>query len=120
MGDSMKFTFSLKSNRVFKYVIKKGKFSSKKHISVHVAKNKSKDINNLGVCVSKKNGNSVQRNKLKRWVRESYKVEEKALRKGFNIVVILRKDTTVSNVEFFCIKDELSSCLKDLDIYEKK
>lgn len=115
----MKFTFSLKSNRVFKYVIKKGKFSPKKHISVHISRNKSKHINNLGICVSKKNGNSVQRNKLKRWVREAYKIEENALKKGYNVVVILKKDTTVENVNFFIINNELSKCFKDLEVYEK-
>lgn len=115
----MKFTFSLKSNRVFKYVLKKGKFSPKKHISVHVSKNKINNINNLGICVSKKNGNSVQRNKLKRWVREAYKIEEYTLKKGYNIVVIVKRDTTVENSDFFVIKNELSKCFEDLDIYEK-
>ena len=60
----------------------------KKQDSVYVKKNSVEDENNLGICVSKKHGNSVVRNKLKRWVREAYYSLENSLDKNYNIVIL--------------------------------
>ena len=86
----MKFTLRLKKNRIFRYVLKKGKYSkSGKYLTLHYTKNKgNSSLNFFGVCVSKKNGNSVCRNKLKRWAREAYKLEEYKLRRGVNIIFL--------------------------------
>ena len=69
----MRYTKSLKGSVNFKRVLKQGKYVSGKNIAIYVKRN---DLNNktnrLGICVSKKHGNSVVRNKLKRWVREGY------------------------------------------------
>ena len=83
----MKFTLRIKKNRVFKYVFRKGDFYKGKTLVIHVCKTKNNNMKNFfAVCVSKKNGKSVQRNKLKRWVREVYKIEESKLKK---IIILL-------------------------------
>ena len=84
----MKFTLRIKKSKTFKYILKKGKYVKGEFLTIHICKTKYENsINFFGVCVSKKNGNSVQRNKLKRWVREVYKSEEQKLKKGYNISV---------------------------------
>lgn len=115
----MKFTLKIKKSRTFKYILRKGKYSIGKFLIVHVCNTKyDRNINFFGVCVSKKNGNSVQRNKLKRWVREVYKNEETKLKKGFNIVFLYKRTTIIDNLNYSLIEQDIIKCLKELDIYE--
>ena len=114
----MKFTLRIKDSRVFKYILRKGKYRKNKNICVHITKNKG-HFNYFGVCVSKKNGNSVNRNKLKRWAREVYKVNENSLKRGYNIVIIYMKNATVCDLNYNMLKEEIYSCFKELNLYEK-
>ena len=84
----MRYTKSLKGSINFKRVLKQGKYVSGKNIAVYIKKNNLNCENNLGICVSKKHGNSVTRNRLKRWVREAYYFFENEIIKGNNIVIL--------------------------------
>lgn len=118
----MKYTLRIKKNKIIKYVLKKGEYAYSKYIAIHCLKTnfKYKDSNFFCVCVSKKNGNSVQRNKLKRWAREVYKEEELNIKRGYNIIFLYKKNVTINDVNFFKIKEEFIKCLKELGIYEKQ
>ena len=85
----MIFSESLKKNRDFQVVYRKGKSFANKYIIMYVLKNDS-DTNRLGISVSKKVGNSVVRHRLTRLVRESYRLQESIFQKGLDIVVICR------------------------------
>ena len=64
----MKKTVSIKSNREFVRVYKKGKFFAGKYIVLYVLQNGLK-INRIGITASKKIGKSVKRNRIKRLIR---------------------------------------------------
>lgn len=116
----MKFTLRIKKSKTFKYILKKGKYVKGEFLTIHICKTKYENsINFFGVCVSKKNGNSVQRNKLKRWVREVYKSEEQKLKKGYNIVFLYKKTTTISNTNYNLLKNDIEKCFESVDLYEK-
>lgn len=114
----MKFTRRIKKGKTFKYILKKGNYISGKYLVLHVCQTKYSHYNFFGVCVSKKNGNSVQRNRLKRWVREVYKLEEEKLKKGYNLVFLYKKTTTIEQLNFHIIKEEMSHSLKKIGLYE--
>lgn len=125
----MKFTLSMKENKTFKYVLKKGKFAKGKYVNLYVLKINKKNnkvkidldkLNYLGICVSKKNGNSVERNKLKRWAREVYKNNENLISKGYYIIVLYKKTTFVNNTNYNLLNEDILRCLKELNIYEIK
>lgn len=86
----MIFTESLRNNRDFVNVYESGKSYANKYLVVYTLKNGS-DINRLGISVSKKVGNSVIRHRLKRLIKESYRLHEKVFNSGLDIVVIARK-----------------------------
>ena len=86
----MIFTESLRNNRDFVNVYESGKSYANKYLVVYTLKNGS-DINRLGISVSKKVGNSVIRHRLKRLIKESYRLHEKMFNSGLDIVVIARK-----------------------------
>lgn len=114
----MVFTKSLKERYSFKYMLKKSKYISKEYITVYFLKDKNiEDENFLGICVSKKHGNSVARNRLKRWVREAYKEIEPNINKGFKIIVLYKKNINVDNIDFHVLKEELNNCLKETELY---
>jgi ribonuclease P protein component len=97
----MVFSESLKKNRDFQSVYRRGVSRANKYFVMYVLKNNT-DTNRLGISVSKKVGNSVIRHHLTRLVRESYRLHEDMFHSGWDIVVIAResaKDISYREVE---------------------
>ena len=85
----MIFTDPLKSNQEFRTVYKNGRSYANSYLVVYLLENNT-DRNRLGISVSKKVGNSVVRHRLKRLIKESYRLHENMFNSGLNIVVIAR------------------------------
>jgi len=97
----MKFSDSLKKNKDFQNVYRKGKSYANRYFVMYVLKNETEQ-NRLGISVSKKVGNSVIRHHLTRLVREAYRLHEDMFNSGLDIVVIARstaKDITYHQAE---------------------
>lgn len=117
----MKYTFKIKKNRDLKYILKKGKYFASKYLVVHFINNKlENNKNGFAVCVSKKNGNSVHRNKMKRWAREVYKEEEEKLIKGINILILFKKTTSIDILDYNIVKNNVIKCFEELKLYEER
>ena len=85
----MRFTQSLRKNRQFQEVYKKGVSRANRYLVMYVLEN-HQDENLLGISVSKKVGNSVVRHRVKRLVKESYRLHEDIFNSGLDIVVVAR------------------------------
>lgn len=85
----MEFTERLKKTEDFSKVYKHGRSRANEYLVLYVLPN-SLSVNRLGISVSRKVGNSVVRHRVKRLIRESYRLEESAYSKGFDLVVIAR------------------------------
>ena len=85
----MKYSESLKKNRDFQKVYRKGKSYANKYLVMYVLENGTSQ-NRLGISVSKKVGNSIVRHRLTRLIRESYRLQEERFRCGLDIIVIAR------------------------------
>ena len=55
------------------------------------------DSNRIGISVSKKTGNSVTRHRLKRQIRESYRLHEAMFNSGLDIAVVVRRQAAESD-----------------------
>jgi len=93
----MEFTTSLNKNHEFRRLYNKGKSAASKYVVVYCIRNNSvrnnRPENRLGVTVSTKLGNAVQRNRIRRRLKEIYRINEQSFRKGYNIVLVARQSS---------------------------
>ena len=85
----MKFSESLKKYEQFQFVYKNGKSYANKYLVMYVKEN-GLEINRIGISVSKKVGNSVVRHRVKRLIKESYRLHENIFNNGLDIVIVAR------------------------------
>ena len=85
----MKYTVSLKENRIFRRLYAKGKSAVAPAIVLYCRKNGRKE-NRFGITASTKLGHAVVRNKVRRRLREIYRLNEDKLLPGYDIVVVAR------------------------------
>ena len=107
---------TLKKNYEFKNVLDKGKFYCGKYITLYISNNK-KEKNIIGIAISKKIGKATRRNRLKRIIRESYRLQKNDLKKGYNLVFLWNKNT-VLDCKSTVIKDDMSNLFQRAGILE--
>lgn len=80
---------SIKKNSNFLKVYRQGKSYANKYLVMYVLET-GMDKNRYGITVSKKVGNSVVRHRITRLIRESIRLNETNLEKGYDIVIVAR------------------------------
>ena len=84
----MKFSTSLKLNHVFRRLYRSnGQANS--CLVLYARKNRT-ETNRVGITVSKKLGKAVVRNRVRRRLREVYRLNEEKFQSGWDIVVVAR------------------------------
>ena len=111
----MKKINTLKKNYEFKNVLNKGKYFIKKQIIVYITKN-GKEKNFIGIAINTKLCNAVKRNKIKRLIRENYRLINKNLKQGYNIVFLWNKKMLPENANYNIIKSEMIEVFKEAKI----
>ncbi len=97
----MNDTISIKKNVQFKSIYKRGKCIVNKLLVIYIIKNRL-PINKLGIVVNKKVGNAVVRNRVRRLIKENYRLKENQISKGYDIIFVSRvraKDATYNEVD---------------------
>lgn len=113
----MKKTIHLKKNYEFVRIYRKGKFYPGKYLVIYVLNNRL-GINRLGISVSKKVGKSVRRNRIKRLIRENYRLYEESILNSHDIVFFARK--TEVEYGFEEIRKEMKFLLKKARVFNQK
>ena len=85
----MKKTVSLKENHLFRRAYNRGKSAADGRLVLYVRGNGQKG-NRLGFTVSTKVGCAVVRNRIRRRLRELYRLNEDKLSAGWDVVVVAR------------------------------
>lgn len=113
----MEKTYRIKKNADFQKIYKKGHSVANRQFVVYTYNNKEVDHFRLGISVSKKIGNAVLRNKIKRAIRENFKVHKSHIL-AKDIIVIARqpaKDMTTLQIQ-----SSLEHVLKIAKVFNKK
>ena len=112
----MKKTIMLKRKYEFKILFSKGKIAYGKNLTMYILRNKN-SVNKLGIAIGKKSGKAVDRNKIKRLIKENYRLFEMRIKCGYNILISVNKKCEIQNMDFYIIQKELEKLLKKSEIW---
>lgn len=108
----MKNTQSLKLNRDFRRVYKSDSFVGG-YTVVYVRKN-CYPFNRVGLTVSKSVGKAVVRNRLKRLMREGYRLMEDNIKTGYDFIIVARN--RAAGKTMLQIKKDIDYAMVKLDM----
>ena len=113
----MKMTAPLKENHLFRRAYNKGKTAADSRLALYVRRNGQKG-NRLGFTVSTKVGRAVVRNRVRRRLREIYRLHEGGMASGCDVVVVARVRAASSDYHqleksFLRLADKLGLLKKD-------
>lgn len=102
----------VKENREFKRIMDAGKVVKNNCYTIFVEKNKDIKYYHFGISVSKKLGNAVNRNKLKRQIKSI--IDKKNYQNSFNCIIILKRD--ILSKSFKEKEEKLYELFRKIDI----
>lgn len=108
-------TVSIKENSDFKRLYYRGKSCVKKRLVLYYRKNRF-SYTRLGITVSPKVGNAVKRNRVRRLLKENYRIL-KGISAGYDIVIVARKSAAFANYDE--IGKDLKSALYDSGLLKR-
>ncbi len=85
----MRFSSTLKKNYEFKRIYSKGSSAVSPYMVLYCRGNGSRS-NRFGITVSAKLGHAVDRNRVRRRLREIYRINESSLKPGFDLIMVSR------------------------------
>lgn len=104
----------IKKNNEFQRIFAKGKrgFSSRLTLLYQPS-----DKTRMGICVSKKHGGSVTRNRIKRLLREIFRLNGNKIKKNYAYILVPR---TAEDYKYRELEKDFLFILKKHDLLEKK
>lgn len=105
----MRKTHRLKSNNDFQDVFKNGKSFANRQLVLYYLPKPDQLSFKVGLSVSKKIGNAVVRNRIKRYLRQAFHEMEAQIKDSYDFVVIARKPT--KEIDYHQLKKSLTHIL---------
>ncbi len=113
----MKKTYRIKKNEEFQHVFKNGKSFANRQLVIYYVKGNTQTHFRIGLSVSKKIGNAVVRNRVKRYLRQSFLELKEGIDSSFDIVIIARVPTNEMN--FYQMKKSLTHVLSKTQLLKR-
>lgn len=110
----MKKEYRIKKNEEFQKIIKNGQSFANRQLVLYYLEKEQPHFR-IGLSVSKKLGNAVKRNQIKRYLRHAFIDLEDQIKPNYDLIVIARMP--VANMNFHEIKKSLSHLLKKTNIF---
>jgi len=85
----LKATVTLKKNSDFRRLYKSGRSTANRLLVLYIRRN-GRGTNRVGITVTTKLGGAVQRNRVRRRIREIYRLNAQSLQPGYDIVIVAR------------------------------
>ena len=113
----MKRTTTVKENYEFRRIYAKGRSGVSPYLVVYVRPNR-RGHNRLGVTVSTKLGHAVVRNRIRRRLREIFRLNQGALAQGYDMIVVAR--TRAVNAEYRALERAFLGVCGKLGLRERR
>lgn len=113
----MKKTTTVKENYEFRRIYAKGRSGVSPYLVVYVRPNR-RGHNRLGVTVSTKLGHAVVRNRVRRRLREIFRLNQDKLTQGYDMIVVAR--TRAVHAEYHELGRAFLRTCEKLGLMEKK
>ena len=113
----MKFSRSLKENSQFRRLYRQGKTAADRYLALYCRRNRL-GVNRLGYTVSSKLGHAVVRNRVRRRLRECYRLNEASFSCGWDVVVVARHRAVEAS--FAQLQESLLSLSDKLGLLERE
>ncbi|MCX7773280.1 MAG: ribonuclease P protein component [Clostridia bacterium] len=107
----------LTKNNEFQRVYSKGKYSASAFLVIYVLPNRFEKTR-VGITTSKKVGNAITRNRMRRLIRENLRYLSDRLIRGIDLVIVARKAEDTANAEI--IGKELRYLLHKMDVLDRE
>jgi ribonuclease P protein component len=104
---------TLKKKTDFDTVYQRGKRFGNRNLNFYYIRNKKQE-NRVGIVVSKKVGNAVVRNRIRRLIKESYRLNQGTIKVGYDMIVVAKK--SCFDKDFKEIEGSLLHILKRKDL----
>jgi len=111
MSDSLSPRERIRKKKEFLVIYKKGtRYRGKYFTIVHI----SNDLNfsRMAVVVSKKIGNAVKRNKIKRWIRTLFRMNKPLMDESLDLIIIPKKE--IQEAAWPELQEEFLKALKSI------
>jgi len=103
----------LKKNKDYKNVYSRGKSVADRHLVLYFLANNSSDCR-LGFTVSRKIGNAVKRNRIRRLFKEACRINKEQFTGGYDIVLLARRHN--ESLKYRQVEESLLKLLKKVFI----
>ncbi|KAB8136264.1 ribonuclease P protein component [Gracilibacillus oryzae] len=113
----MKKAFRIKKNREFQQVFKNGASFANRQLVIYYLEKKDQDHYRVGLSVSKKIGNAVVRNQMKRYLRQAFIELSEEIKARYDIIIIARQP--VRDCDFHQVKKSVQHLLFKTGLLKK-
>ena len=113
----MKSSTTVKQNYEFRRMYTKGKSGVSACLVVYFRKNRC-GHNRLGVTVSTKLGHAVVRNRVRRRIREIFRLSQGQMKQGYDIVVVAR--SRAARADYWELRRAFEKTCRKLALWEQE
>jgi len=93
----MKKKYRIKKNEEFQAILRSGKSFANRELVIYYKEKPQQDHFRVGISVGKRLGNAVTRNRIKRYIRESFIQLDEKIVSEVDIIIIARKPVVQMN-----------------------
>ena len=113
----MKAAVTVKENYEFRRIYRRGRSAVSPYFVVYCLKNRA-GASRLGVTVSKKLGHAVVRNRVRRRIREIYRLNRDKMRPGWDVIVVGRGRSAAG--PYRKMNEAYLDCLRRLSLLQEE
>ena len=109
----------IRTTKDFKRVFNKKQKCISKYFNLYWANNDNTHLTRIGIVISKKIGKAYVRNKIKRLIRETYRLNKRSIKKSCDIIFLCKPEIKQLN-NYYLMKEQIFYVLDNANLLISK